>query len=162
MTIWKTFAAGLTALSLAFAAPTQAAAELSDRDKRAIAGGLTALFILGLIAEAHDNKRDRDRRPEPPRGGGGGGGGGWTGPVIVSPTPTPPRHLTVPASCIVTARIQGGRQVGVVGRPCLNRSGFHRFNRLPEACERSVRLGNGRHVQAWAVPCLRRNGIRVN
>lgn len=154
MKLWKTLAAGLTALALTLSTPTQAAADLSDRDKRAIAGGLTALFLLGLIAKANEDDRGR-----PTSGGSGSGGGGGQGPVIVSPPPQ--SHLTVPASCIVTAQLGNGRQVGVVGRPCLNRSGFTRFNRLPDACERTVRLGNGRLIPSWAVPCLRRNGIQV-
>jgi len=158
MSIMKTLTAGLTALALTLTAPTQAAAELSERDRQALAGGIAALLVLGLIAKSHDRNSSSGSSGSSGGSGGGGGGGGGHVPVIV----TPQSHVTVPASCVVTAQLQGGRQVGVIGRPCLNRSGFTRFDRLPSACERTVRLGNGRLVDSWAVPCLRRSGVRVH
>ena len=141
----KTLIATALSGALAFTgAATPAAAEPGGQD---IARVLLGLAIVGAIANAADNRRDREaataRRqhdPVPPRDH---GRGQW-------------REL--PARCEFAVRTRRG-WTEVFGKRCLEREGV-RVNRLPDQCEFRIRTQEGRR-QVYGADCLENHGYTV-
>lgn len=142
----KTLTAGITALSLGFAAPAQAAPQGDDLGK--LIAGIAAVALLGAAIDASSrgnatvtltNPRTPNRNAH--RNSNRSGYHAQVGPL--------------PSQCLVNVPTRRGI-TQIYGSRCMSRN-FERANRLPEVC--SVTLEGARRDRSGYVPdCLRRFG----
>ncbi len=154
--MYKTFIAGITALSLTFA-PVQVSAEgMTDRQIGQLILGLVAAGIIGKAIS--DNNRDDDAAP--------------------TPIPLPPRNLAplrqqqptgrqneahsrngLPSNCLNSYETQRGEQ-SIFGARCLDRN-YAQARSLPDQCFIRLRTYDG-PVQGYTPSCLREYGFRTD
>lgn len=182
--MFKTFVAGLTALSLTFATPAPASAgSLSEDDLGKIILGLITLGVVGAAIdnnrdERHDDDDDDDRRyfGQQPRGNAfghqphqnlprgnayGHDRGGFVRPDV-------PQHTqrgqfgthnlrALPLRCLEAHQTRFGPH-RMFTRSCLERAGVN-LRQLPDRCK--VRIVSYSGPRAGFDPaCLRREGFR--
>ncbi|MEJ6399165.1 hypothetical protein [Yoonia sp. 208BN28-4] len=158
--MYKTFMAGLTALSLTLA-PAPAAADINEREVGQLLFGLVVAGIIGK-AISDTNRRDNDRREE------------------ARQAPVQERHDTLrplrpqqpafndrlagardvlPSSCLRRHDTQRGVQ-RIFGQRCLERN-YRHARSLPDQCQIRLRTYDGPR-QGYAPSCLRDFGYRID
>ncbi len=123
----------LMAISLLAATAMPSHAERRDSDlAKIIAGAL----VIGLIAKAIDDNKDR-HKPKP--------------------QPQPVYEPRVPSVCAISIDSNSGQPVTMYSQKCLRREGFD--YRLPN-CARDVRI-YGEADRVYSAQCLRDAGFRL-
>lgn len=135
--IFKTFTAGLLALTLGFTSMTPSTAQAQITDEQAIAG-ILGLFILGA---AINNNRDRDHAPS------------------VSHSNNNQRWRVLPGSCVRHFDRRNGRSETIYRTQCL-RNNYSHMNRLPDQCFTRFQTDTGLQRQGWRANCLHNAGFR--
>ena len=159
--MFKSAAAALLSISVAFGAVAPTPVQASDADD--IARFIFGAAALALIAKElrDDHGKDRDGRPDvhvhrPHNNNNVTITRPGHSPVITPHRPN--RQRAVPLSCRRTFETDRGRR-NVFGVPCLRREGVN-IARLPERCLRQVNLPR-RTIDAYAQRCLVNNGVRL-
>ncbi|MCV6594454.1 MAG: hypothetical protein OIF48_15990 [Silicimonas sp.] len=158
MTRIKTLStAAIAALGLALT-PVPAAADGQD-----LAKALAGLAVIGLIAKAVDDRRDRKKAARLGQIESHDGRRVLQGELYRPGTRAPEprhnaRHFALPDQCIRVVQ-GGGRDRLVYGARCLQRRYQHSAD-LPQWCERDLRTDRGLR-RVFAARCLARDGWRV-